>query len=305
MKPKSILFIAILSGLISTILFYLMMNAEAAEVEQEEEKVRVAVAAEDIEKDQQITEEQVTVKEIPADQLHEGMVEDAAQPVQQYALVEIKQGEVLMQHRMQHKEEETDVVSRKINDGQRGTSIEVTYVTGISNLIQPEDYVDVFLITGDDEHTETELILEKIRVLAIGEQMTEEKTDGSEEYYQAVTLEITPEEALEVIHANARGDLHLALYSKSDISDENPEANNNEEDDHLPANDIVTVPARSIIRNGPSLEAAPLEIVDKETTLKLLNEQKTDEDGRIWLEIETNDNKTGWISSRILKNSTE
>ncbi|MFC2947309.1 Flp pilus assembly protein CpaB [Virgibacillus sediminis] len=318
MKPKKILLMAVLSGLITTILFFSLMSRTGMDTsasEPEVEMVNVITAAADIPKDQQITEELLAAKEIPTDQAHPEMVQETGAVLEQYTVTDIKQGEILMNHRIQDKTEEKEMVSRKIKEGSRGVSIDVTYVTGVSNLIQPEDYVDVVLTS---ETAESEVIQEKVRVLAVGGRMTEAKADGTETEYMAVTLELDQEQTVDLINANYRGELQLALYSKSDLEEEetNEETeevveadesgtDQTEENDTVLTAEVVTIPPKSVIRDTPGLEGTPIKVVEEETTLPLLDGQETDEEGRIWLQVETAEQEAGWISSRIIKNSNE
>ncbi|WP_249870297.1 Flp pilus assembly protein CpaB [Oceanobacillus saliphilus] len=310
MKPKKVLLLAVLSGIITTALFYLFITNTTAETSASEqppvEMVEVVAATAEIPSDQQILHEQVEVKEIPADQVHPEMVTDINSVLSKYTTAAIKQGEILMNHRIQEKTEEKEVLSRKINEGYRAISAEVTYVTGISNLIQPEDYVDVVLTPT--ETLKTEIIHEKVRVLAVGERITEKKAEGAEPVvYQSVTLELNQDDTVKLANARNRGELQLALYSKSDVTEEKAEkeVKATEEKTSPTEGKVVTLPIQSVVRKSPSLKADPIEIVKEETTLSLMGDQKTDEDGRIWLEIETTDKQKGWISSRIIKGEQE
>lgn len=270
------------------------------------EMTEVVVAATDIPQDQQILQEQIIVKEMPTDQVHAEMIQDITMAINQYTTADIKQDEVLMNHRIQEKEEEKEVVSRKINEGYRAVSTEVTYVTGVSNLIHPEDYVDVVLTS--DKNIETKIILEKVRVLAVGERMIEKQIADAIVLYQAVTLELDQDDTVKLINADAHGALQLVLYSKSDVNEETVDQKSTpESDQEITETDsnIITIPAESIIRKSASLSAPPIEIVKEETSLLLLHNQETDEDGRIWLEVETTDKENGWISSRIIKGEQE
>ncbi|WP_337017759.1 Flp pilus assembly protein CpaB [Oceanobacillus massiliensis] len=308
MKPKKVLLLAVLSGIMTTVLFYIFINNTAAtdaSEQQPAEMTSVIVAAEDIPEFQQVQADQVTIKEIPAEQLHPEMVQDMNAAINQYTTADIKQGEIFMNHRIQTKEEEKSVVSKKINEGYRAVSAEVSYVNGVSNLIQPEDYVDVAVTSA--ETLKTKIILEKIRVLAVGERMTEKNEEGAEPIlYQSVTLELNQADTAELIEASAHGVLQLALYSKSDLKTEKAEDEEQTEDGtSQTSGKVVTLPAESVIRSSPSLLAQPIEIVEQETKLSLLGKQKTDEDGRIWLEIETESKAKGWVSSRIIKGEQE
>ncbi|MEC5422963.1 Flp pilus assembly protein CpaB [Virgibacillus sp. C22-A2] len=309
MKPKKILLLALFSGIITTILFYSFINNEVSQTNTEPivEMTQVIVAVEDIPGDKQITEELVSSKEIPEDQVHPEMIKDVSVAINHYTSTDIKQGEILMNHRMQQKEEEKKVVSRKINEGNRAVSIDVTYVTGVSNLIQPEDYVDVVWSEG----LETGVILEKVRVLAVGQRMTEVDSEGTEVLYQAVTLELEQDDTVTIINANGRGELQLTLYSRSDLIEEaenettKKDAETAGEKETVTPSEIITVPENSVIRKSPNLSASPIEVVTKETSLVLLDKQEKDEDGRIWLQVETAGQEKGWISSRIVRNKEE
>ncbi|MFC3041553.1 Flp pilus assembly protein CpaB [Virgibacillus xinjiangensis] len=327
MKPKKVLLLAVLSGLITTILFFSLMSRAGVDTsasEPEVEMVSVITAAADVPKDQQITEELLAAKEIPADQAHPEMVQDAGTILEQYTVTDIKQGEILMNHRIQNKAEEKEIVSRKIQEGSRGVSIDVTYVTGVSNLIQPEDYVDVVLTSASTG--ESKVVEEKVRVLAVGGRMTEAKADGTEGEYIAVTLELDQDQTVDLINSKHQGELQLALYSKSDLekdetdeetgeaaeeteeteetTDEN-DIEQTEEKDTVITAEVVTIPPKSVIRATAGLEGTPIQVVEEETTLPLLEGQETDEEGRIWLQVETDEQEEGWISSRIIKNKNE
>ncbi|SES16648.1 pilus assembly protein CpaB [Gracilibacillus ureilyticus] len=299
MKPKKLILLAVLSGLITTFLFYLFINqSSTASVSETEviKKVQVVVAREDISINQKITDDQITLKEIPEDQAHSNAVVSMEQVAGYYATSDIKQGEVIMNHRVQLMEEEKEVVSKKIQEGYRAVSVQVDYVTGISNLIQPGDYVDVVLSTL--EPVTTDMILERMHVLAVGERMVEQKTDGTEEYYQAVTLELTQEDTVKVIDSSKKGVLQLALYSKSEPIEEVIEVNTPNEKPNE-TDKAVSAAAKSHVRTAPNMKASVLTIVDKGTVLKVTDEQVTE--NITWYEVETPDQTKGWISGRIIK----
>ncbi|WP_163970650.1 Flp pilus assembly protein CpaB [Oceanobacillus halotolerans] len=302
MKRKRIFLLALLSGIVTTGLFFVLINQTASSsdvVEEAVETVSVVVAAEDIKKDQHITEEQVALKEMPKDQVHPEAIQELTDVVNAYSDSEIKSGEVILHHRIQEQEEEKDVVSRKIQEGYRAVSVQVDYVTGISNLLQPEDMVDVVLSTINP--MKTEIILERVRVLAVGERLVEEKEDGTEVQYQAVTLEMKQADTVKVVDASVRaaegGKLQLALYSKYDPLEETAKV---EKSDVITEKmEVITIPYESNIRTAPDLTASVLTVVKKDTPLVVLQEKKTKK--ITWYEVETPDQQKGWISNRIVQ----
>ncbi|MGJ9384757.1 Flp pilus assembly protein CpaB [Salipaludibacillus sp. CF4.18] len=309
MKAKRIFLLAILSGLITTAIFIVFMNQTTLNAMKETvPMVEVVTANEDIMDNQEITEDLLDLKKIPEDQLHPQVVTNIEDILHKYTSADIRQGEIVMHHRIQQDEEEAEIVAKKITEGYRAVSISVDYVSSVSNLTEPEDIVDVVLSVEGESTIESELILEEVRVLSVGQRMVEKQNEEVIEEYFSITLELSPEDSIQLINASERGTLHLVLHSKR-VTEEEVEEDNDTvdgektEEDSVEYEDatILSLPQRSIIRSEPSLSAPILTVVDKGTVLKDQNEQETDEEGRIWFLIETPDEIDGWISGRIVK----
>ncbi|GAA0591047.1 Flp pilus assembly protein CpaB [Virgibacillus siamensis] len=237
MKAKKILLLALLSGIITTGIFYLVViqnsSADSAQAEKPEMET-VVVASTDIKQDEKLTEENTTVKDMVKADVHSDAVRNREEIVGKYTASAIKSDEVLLQHRIREQGETTEFLSRKINEEMRGVSINVKYDASVSNLTVPEDYVDVYLNTVEKPDAtpimvKTELLFKKLRVLAVGERIIEKgKTEGEEKYI-TVTLEVTPEQALELINSAQVGTFHLALHSRLK-SDEKTKKNDTDEE---------------------------------------------------------------------------
>lgn len=328
MKAKNIFILALMAGAVTAAAFYLFINESSAGMAPEPVDMQeVVTAAEDVGQHVKITEEMLTTTEIPEEQVHPDMILDAASIVDRFTSAALKEGEVIMEHRLDAEGAVSEFISKKLEAGHRAVSISVDYVRSVSNMIEPEDFVDIVLTeeaAGDDPVT-TELVLENVRVLAVGERLMEpdaEEEAGSDEYH-AVTLELTPEDSLTVIHASERGTLQLALYSKLITEEEmieeeellEKEEANEEEANEEEANEeteseedaeeaqqgkvVLPVAARSMIRTSPEMGSSILTAVDKDTPLEFLEEEETDSDGRVWYFVQTPEDQTGWISSRI------
>jgi pilus assembly protein CpaB len=90
-------------------------------------------------------------------------------------------------------------------------------VQSVSNLIEPDDYVDIIVTIPpkDDKQLESStVLLEKIHVLAVGRRMVE--TDAEHPYaeYTTVTLEVKPEDVPKLVNTNDRFKVSLSLYSR-------------------------------------------------------------------------------------------
>jgi pilus assembly protein CpaB len=90
----------------------------------------------------------------------------------------------------------------------------------VSNLIEPEDEVDVILTTVNKDKANQPLansvvLLQKARVLAVGRKMvTPENSKEPYVEYSSVTLEVNPEDAVTLINATEQGKIHLILYKR-------------------------------------------------------------------------------------------
>lgn len=85
-------------------------------------------------------------------------------------------------------------------------------------MIEPEDWVDVVytetIDNGSGEQTVSRMLLENVRVLAVGRLMIESSTKEDYVEYSSVTLELLSPDAVKLIQASERGTLHFILRSR-------------------------------------------------------------------------------------------
>ena len=106
--------------------------------------------------------------------------------------------------------------------GMRAVSTEISAETGAGGFILPNDRVDVLLtrrvknpVPALPDVVATEIILTNIRVLAI-DQAPREKDGQSAVVGKTVTLELKPEQTIDLAAARQAGTLSLALRSIAD-----------------------------------------------------------------------------------------
>ncbi|MCG1009773.1 Flp pilus assembly protein CpaB [Salinicoccus sp. ID82-1] len=321
MKPKKILLLAIFSGLLTTGVFYIFMQQNTeAEVEQPV-MVQVVSAAADVGENVQLTDENLQMVEMRESEVHPAAIKDKTEAVGEFTANPLVAGEVLLGHHIEQKGD-ADIISKKVTDGHRAVSISVDYVKSVSNMVEPEDRVDVILTPvaeGEEVAAPAEILFEDVKVLAVGQRM-EEKTEGEAgSEYVAVTLEMTQGAAVEVIDASNRGTLQLVVSSRLKAADgaaesvpegeaqasELPVEETADATEESASSDIIVLPERAHVRNGPSLDADVLTVVDAGDELVTKNEEAADADGRIWMHVETKSGTQGWISSRIIKMENE
>jgi pilus assembly protein CpaB len=315
MKPKKILLLALVSGLITTMIFYLFVNQSKPNASEKLPMVSVATVNQDITENQQITKENITMVEVPEAQVHAQAVKDKEAIIGKFTTAPIKAGEVVMMHRILQEEEAASYISKKVQGGYRAVSISVDFVKSVSNLVEPGDMVDIVLTKGQEGEeragVRTEVVLDEVKVLAVGQRMVERKKGETPAEYMAVTLELMQEDAVRLIDASGQGSLQLVLHSKLLPADEAAEAEE-ETEVHVEeaatltsASQVVALPPNSLIRSEPELSAPVIDVVAGGTSLEYLDEKETDDEDRIWFLVETPDKKQGWISSRIVKHESE
>ena len=85
-------------------------------------------------------------------------------------------------------------VSAMITPGKRAMAVKGNAVMGLAGFVRPGDRVDVIvsLEVGRRDDPKTKLVLEKVKVLATGTELTPPDEDGMTASVDVYTLELTP-----------------------------------------------------------------------------------------------------------------
>ena len=225
MKSRNILILAIIMAVITTVLFNKYLKELDEKYKKNDNKISIVVPRVPINKNQKITKEILEFIELETESVHPEAIKTMEEIEGRYALTEMKKGEVLFSDRFLDQFKEEKLVTRKIREGYRAVSIEVNIVESVTNLIEPEDNVDVIFSEeieqdGLEKKVNTEILLENIRVLAVGKRLNEKEdikaTDDKDDKveYISVTLELKPQDIVKLINADERGSIKLTLRSK-------------------------------------------------------------------------------------------
>lgn len=122
-------------------------------------------------------------------------------------------------------------LSAVLEPGMRGVSVGVTAASSAGGFVVPNDHVDVVLTTSTPSGQRSEVILQDVRVLAIGKRLGEMGVSGGDVEGQntsptpetfdnstIATLELNPGQAETLINASTRGQLALTLRSVADFN---------------------------------------------------------------------------------------
>ncbi|MFB9330692.1 Flp pilus assembly protein CpaB [Paenibacillus aurantiacus] len=215
MRSKIILFAAVIMGLATTALFFSYMKKVDERAESGKAMIAVLAAKQAVAENTQLSGGMLQIVEVPATAINGMALRDPAAAVGKVTASALVPGEVILPHHLQDRQDEALVVSKKIREGYRAAAVGVNLVQSVSNLIEPGDYVDV-VYTVQEKAAQTmnsTLLLENVRVLAIGRRMVEARADTPYVEYATVTLEVKPADGVKVVHADESGTVSLMLRS--------------------------------------------------------------------------------------------
>ena len=218
MRSRTLFLLAIVMGLITTLVFAFTFSSKNKESEIPEETQKVIVSTQMIEENTVITEEMVKETTKPKSSVHASSLKKVDEVIGKLATTRIESDEVLLPARVQSVQQINDVLSKKITEGKQAISIRANLVQSVSNLIEAEDFVDVLfteIIGGStDPVVKTSLLYGKVRVLAIGQKMTVRDENDELVEYSSVTIEIDPKDTVNLVQAHESGTLHLTLHRR-------------------------------------------------------------------------------------------
>ncbi|MBS1189186.1 MAG: Flp pilus assembly protein CpaB [Rhodocyclaceae bacterium] len=110
-------------------------------------------------------------------------------------------------------------LSAVIKEGKRAVTVRVNEVVGVAGFALPGNYVDVMVNLPDNSNKSepvSKIVLERILVLAVAQEANQDQTKPK--VVNAVTLEVSPEEAEKIDLVRSVGTLSLVLRNQMDSS---------------------------------------------------------------------------------------
>lgn len=112
---------------------------------------------------------------------------------------------------------ETGGLSALLREGRRAVTVKVNEIVGVAGFALPGNFVDVMVHTTDAQSQPvSRIVLERIRVMAVAQDAGAQ--DNKPRVVNAVTLEVTPQEAERMDLARGVGTLSLVLRNQSDTA---------------------------------------------------------------------------------------
>jgi pilus assembly protein CpaB len=182
---------------------------------------RIAVAAADIGLGQRLVPEMFKLTDWPADSVPKGAITDPKKINGRVLKSNLLMGEPVSEAKLAPSGT-LGGLSALIAEGKRAITVRVNDVIGVAGFALPGNYVDIIVSTQKDpqpgsqvrEQSISKIVLERILVLAVAQEVNRDETKPK--VVNAVTLEVTPEQAEKLDLARSVGTLSLALRNQID-----------------------------------------------------------------------------------------
>ena len=211
---------ALLIAALGSALVYLYAQSADARAREGLEMRRILVAAENIPRDTTVEEAQTNLwlqtREINAEAVVETAVSSVDQIDGDVALVDIYAGEQILPDKFGSSEEASGPVP--LTEGNLAITVSVQDPQRVGNFVTPDSLVAIFVTGSRDGEDGTSLLLEKVKVAAVGNSTTPpSNTTGEQQSTQEqsalLTLDVTQDQAQKIIFAQTQGTLYLGLVN--------------------------------------------------------------------------------------------
>ncbi|MBA5639933.1 Flp pilus assembly protein CpaB [Duganella sp. LX20W] len=181
---------------------------------------KVAVALVEIPLGSRINAEMVRLVDWPANAIPPGAFNDPKLLDTRVTRTSIQRGEPLMESKLAPPGTQGGL-SAVVAEGMRAMTVRVNDVVGVAGFARPGNFVDILVNTQDEalrngakDPSISKIVLEHILVLAIAQEA--DRDDTKPKVVNAVTLEVTPEQAEKLDLARSVGTLSLVLRNQID-----------------------------------------------------------------------------------------
>jgi len=211
------LVVALLAGLAAALL--------AARWIQEQSRVggnKVAVAMVDIQLGSRISPELVSMVDWPSGNTPTGAFRDMKLLDGRVARTSMTRGEPILEGKLAPQGAQGGL-SAVVGEGKRAITVRVNDVIGVAGFALPGNFVDIMVNTqtqgegaqtNDKDRSISKIVLEHILVLAVAQEAGRDETKPK--VVNAVTLEVTPDQAEKIDLARSVGTLSLVLRNQVD-----------------------------------------------------------------------------------------
>lgn len=211
MRAVVILLLSVVAGLAAVVLAQRWLQERSTAAAS---GAQVIVAARDVELGSPLNASMLQVVSWPAGSVPPGAFSSIAALDGRVARSQLLRGEPVLEAKLAPVGTKGGL-SAVIGAGNRAITVKVNEVVGVAGFALPGNYVDVLVNTQDDrDRPVSKIVLERILVLAVAQEAS--RDDTKPRVVNAVTLEVTPDQAERLDLARSVGVLSLALRNQVD-----------------------------------------------------------------------------------------
>ncbi len=216
MKSRGLmmLLIAVIAGLLAVVVAARWLQQQGSR------KTLVVVAGAELAHGARLAAGDLRAVDWPAASMPPGTFNDATLLVGRVLLDPLQPGEPVLETRLAPVGARGGL-SALVPEGKRAMTVRVNDVVGVAGFALPGTFVDVLVSTqadgarqGDRERAISKIVLERILVMAVAQEA--DRGDTKPKVVNAVTLEVTPEQAERLDLARSVGTLSLVLRNQTE-----------------------------------------------------------------------------------------
>jgi pilus assembly protein CpaB len=208
------LFVALLAGIAAVVFASRWIRSQAADTGQ------IAVAVVDVELGARLAPEMLKLVTWPSGSVPPGAFTDLQSLNGRVVKTSLARGEPVIEAKLAPVGTKGGL-SAVVADGKRAMTVRVNDVVGVAGFALPGNYVDIMVNTQDEgahnndkDKAISKIVLERILVLAVAQEANRDETKPK--VVNAVTLEVTPDQAEKLDLARSVGTLSLVLRNQID-----------------------------------------------------------------------------------------
>jgi pilus assembly protein CpaB len=208
-RPWLVIFISVLVGAAAVYFAAVWVGHQAAVATQ-----KVVVAARDLEVGTRLQPDMLQVIDWPSGAPLKEPFDGTDKVRDRVVNQQVLRGEPIVASKLAQPGEKGGL-SAVLETGKRAITVKVNEIVGVAGFALPGNYVDVMVNTPDDSgKSVSKIVLERIKVLAVAQDVSTSETKAR--VVNAVTLEVTPQQAEQIDLARSVGSLSLVLRSQAD-----------------------------------------------------------------------------------------
>ena len=214
-RSMAMLVIALVAGLAAVVL-----AAKWVQQQSQNGGNKLAVAMVDMQLGSRISPEMIQMVDWPSSSVPVGAFSDPKELDGRVAKMTLARGEPLLESKLAPVGSRGGL-SALVGEGQRAITVRVNDVIGVAGFALPGNYVDIMVNTqesgkkaNDRDYAISKIVLEHILVLAVAQEAGRDETKPK--VVNAVTLEVSPEQAEKIDLARSVGTLSLVLRNQID-----------------------------------------------------------------------------------------